>query len=172
MNTKVLIIILVVIVALFIVGIVVGNANGNKPLPGFDDLKSSLKNLTSGFSLDQPLKPGDTAFTSSSSCQVFQNSDHTRFTQFNLVPGSCTFTVIRNDKKVRALPLKMTAGQSAAITVIPADPNDKQNPRQDITLPTDGGSFCQKVVMRGGGSLTLACTGLSNCQFSVVTSCE
>lgn len=171
MNTKVLIVILVVIVVLFIVGMVLGGSKGNS-LPKFDDLKASLKNLTSGFSLDQPLKPADVAFTPSSNCQVITTPDNTRFTQFNIAPGSCAFTLTRNDKKVRALPLQLAPGQIALIKVIPADPNDKQNPSQDITLPTSDGSYCQKVVMRGGGNLTLTCAVIGGCQFSVVTSCE
>ncbi len=157
---KILIVVLVVIAVIFFVGIGVGASGG---ISGF-----SIDSLTSQFSSLLPAPALSLSDISDSS-----NCLNTGLQRI-VVPvlGSCEFSVAQSDSTLRALKLKIAAGETVQIHQTSAPVKDHPDNKLDVTtsLPKDGKDEITLNFFGAGGDLTISgCSAGGNpCQIDIV----
>lgn len=158
MSVRVLVIILVLLVALFVVGVVAGNAQG--PGVGVDATPALLESLGKRLNRQSPLTVADVEAAIPASC-----SDQLRRGRLDLAPGAgCIFFVGAANAPVRTLRLAIAAGQTAEVVYDPAAAN-RFTARQTL----NGDELLELSIFQEGGEVRIVCTGVGAADVCVIT---
>ncbi|HEX9018913.1 MAG TPA: hypothetical protein VF806_06985 [Anaerolineaceae bacterium] len=157
MNTKLLIVLLIVIIALFVIGVIIGGSKGSG-VPSISAVETSVQRAAGGLSDGQRLQSGDIQF---SNCPG-------GFSQGSFTlggGGNCLMQIKPKSQTVRNLPLQLApASANGFVTLQDADHTDTVS----LDRSNPGQSDCAKIkVLEGGGNILLSCSGPAQCTLSI-----
>ncbi len=155
MKPKVLIIVLVVLVVLFAIGLGAGVTRGPASSTDLSAALNAPWAESIGAALKQPLTANDIDLIGPPTCRqpsapkVFQIE----------IGGTCILTIKSSGAPVRTLTLQLTQGAATQVQV-------SQKDRMDVTVPLTASQ--QSVdIYQDGGTLTLQCRGVAQCQVTM-----